>query len=267
MVLGRRPQQLPRLGFVGGRGPAGQGAPRLLAEPRATRLLGVGRLHRGGVRRPLRRCRGVPDTAAARAFRREPGVSEGEPARRSTGAPRACCGSSRPPRAPRASCSSATERRECNLNHVVGGLRGCTGLTELGRRQVAVAGRPPLRERRAAGRDGPVLLGAATRAVETAERLRPVVGPGPRRSGRCFSAATCASCTRASATACPGRRWSRRSGYPTGTRDPGIPIAPGGESWSEFVVRASDAVRERRGPAPGGAGGRRRARRRDRGHA
>ncbi len=25
--------------------------------------------------------------------------------------------------------------------------------------------------------------------------------------------------------------------------DPSVPIAPGGESWSEFVVRAADAVR------------------------
>jgi probable phosphoglycerate mutase len=32
-------------------------------------------------------------------------------------------------------------------------------------------------------------------------------------------------------------------GVPDWDRDPSVPIAPGGESWSEFVVRASDGVR------------------------
>ncbi len=34
-----------------------------------------------------------------------------------------------------------------------------------------------------------------------------------------------------------------RFGVPDWDRDPSLPIAPDGESWSEFVVRASDAVR------------------------
>ena len=32
-------------------------------------------------------------------------------------------------------------------------------------------------------------------------------------------------------------------GVPDWDRDPTVPIAPGGESWSEFVERASGAVR------------------------
>ena len=66
---------------------------------------------------------------------------------------------------------------QCNLNHVVGGLKGCTGLTDLGRRQVAV-----LADRLYESgelRDATALYSSVLpRAVETAERLRPVVGPG-----------------------------------------------------------------------------------------
>ena len=54
IILGDAAQQLPRIGVLGGRGSAGAGAPGVLAQPRATRLLGLGRLHRRGVRRPLR---------------------------------------------------------------------------------------------------------------------------------------------------------------------------------------------------------------------
>ena len=51
------------------------GPPRLLAEPRAPRLLGLGRLDRGRVRRPLRRRVRVPDPAPAGAVRRRAGVT------------------------------------------------------------------------------------------------------------------------------------------------------------------------------------------------
>ena len=71
---------------------------------------------------------------------------------------------------------------ECNINRVVGGMKGDTGLTELGRRQVAV-----LADRLYESGE---LRGAAAlyssvlpRAGETAERLRPVVGPGPNALG------------------------------------------------------------------------------------
>ncbi len=67
---------------------------------------------------------------------------------------------------------------ECNINRVVGGRQGCTGLTELGRRQVAA-----LADRlydTAELRDATALYSSVLpRAIETAERLRPVVGPGP----------------------------------------------------------------------------------------
>ena len=71
---------------------------------------------------------------------------------------------------------------ECNLNRVVGGRKGCTGLTDLGARQVAaLADRlyesGELREATA------LYSSVLPRATETAERLRPVVGPGPTALG------------------------------------------------------------------------------------
>ncbi len=71
---------------------------------------------------------------------------------------------------------------ECNLNRVVGGIKGCTGLTALGRRQVA-----ELAERLYESgelREATTLYSSVLpRAIETAERLRPVVGPGPAALG------------------------------------------------------------------------------------
>ena len=71
---------------------------------------------------------------------------------------------------------------ECNVSRVVGGPKGCSGLTDLGRRQVsALADRlyesGELREATA------LYASVLPRAVETAERLRPVVGPGPTALG------------------------------------------------------------------------------------
>ena len=56
-------------------------------------------------------------------------------------------------------------------------------------------------------------------------------------------------------------------GVPDWDDDPTVPIAPGGESWSGFVVRASDAVRAVVRAPPGRAGGGGRPRRGDRGDA
>jgi len=131
----------------------------------------------------------------------------------------------------------------CNLNKVVGGVKGCTGLSGLGRRQVAeLADRlfetGELREATA------LYSSVLPRAVETAERLRPVVGPGPEALGPVRS--RCDLCELHPGES-DGMSWDevvRVFGVPDWDDDPDAPIAPGGESWSDFVVRASDAVRE-----------------------
>ncbi len=131
---------------------------------------------------------------------------------------------------------------ECNINRVVGGMKGDTGLTELGRRQVAVLA-DRLYESGELRRAAALYSSVLPRAVETAERLRPVVGPGPTALGPVRR--RCDLCELHPGE-CDGMRWEdmvEKFGVPDWTRDPSQPIAPGGESWSSFVVRASDAVR------------------------
>ena len=131
---------------------------------------------------------------------------------------------------------------ECNLNRVVGGVKGCTGLTELGRRQVA-----ELADRLYDSgelRDATALYSSVLpRAIETAERLRPVVGAGPSALGPVVQ--DCDLCELHPGES-DGMSWTEvveTIGVPDWDRDPTAPIAPGGESWAGFVVRASDAVR------------------------
>jgi probable phosphoglycerate mutase len=79
--------------------------------------------------------------------------------------------------------------------------------------------------------------------VETAERLRPVVGPGPKALGAVVE--RCDLCELHPGES-DGMTWERvvdELGVPDWDRDPDVPIARGGESWSGFIVRASEALR------------------------
>ena len=131
---------------------------------------------------------------------------------------------------------------ECNINRVVGGVKGCTGLSPLGRRQVAdLADR--LYESGELRSATTLYSSVLPRAVETAERLRPVVGSGPSALGPVVQ--ECELCELHPGES-DGMSWDEvvdTLGVPDWDRDPGVPIAPGGESWSSFIVRASDAVR------------------------
>jgi probable phosphoglycerate mutase len=131
---------------------------------------------------------------------------------------------------------------ECNLNRVVGGVKGCTGLTALGRRQVAALA-DRLYESGELREATTLYSSVLPRAVETAERLRPVVGPGPATLGPVVE--DCELCELHPGES-DGMSWNdviELFGVPDWDRDPGAPIAPGGESWAGFIVRASDAVR------------------------
>jgi probable phosphoglycerate mutase len=132
---------------------------------------------------------------------------------------------------------------ECNLNRVVGGVTGCTGLTDLGRRQVsALADR--LYESGELREATTLYSSVLPRAVETAERLRAVVGPGPSALGPVVQ--RCDLCELHPGES-DGMSWDEvveAFGVPDWDRDPGAPLAPGGESWSGFIGRAADAVRD-----------------------
>ena len=150
----------------------------------------------------------------------------------------------------------------CNVNGIVGGVRGCTGLTELGRRQVAALAARLERTGELAGATA-LYASVLPRAIETAEILRPVVG-----DGKLDVVQECALCELHPGES-DGLSWQEvvdRFGVPEWDTDPDTLIAPGGESWSAFVPRAAAAVRALARAAPGRAGGGRRPRRRDRVH-
>jgi probable phosphoglycerate mutase len=132
---------------------------------------------------------------------------------------------------------------ECNVNRVVGGRQGCSGLTDLGRRQVAALA-DRLYESGELREATTLYASVLPRAVETAERLRPVVGAGPHALGPVRQ--RCDLCELHPGEA-DGMAWEEvvaTFGVPDWDRDPTQPMAPGGESWSEFVLRASNAVRD-----------------------
>jgi probable phosphoglycerate mutase len=132
---------------------------------------------------------------------------------------------------------------ECNLNRVIGGPKGCTGLTPLGRTQVAALA-DRLYESGELRQATALYSSVLPRATETANRLRPVVGPGPEALGPVRE--RCDLCELHPGDA-DGMEWSEMVetfSVPDWDKDPTVPIAPGGESWSEFVARASGAVRD-----------------------
>lgn len=130
----------------------------------------------------------------------------------------------------------------CNASGIVGGRRGCTGLTDDGRRQVhALAAR--LQRSGELGSVDALYASVLPRAVETAQILAPALdrwrdGPSlvPRQD--------CALCELHPGDA-DGLTWTQfaeRFPEPDWEANPTVPIAPGGESWSTFVGRAAAAV-------------------------
>ncbi len=129
----------------------------------------------------------------------------------------------------------------CNVSSVVGGPKGCTGLTELGRRQVAALARR-LGETGEL-RDAVALYSSSLpRALETAALLRDVVGPAGSRLE--VQAEDDLSELRPGES--DGMTWQEvidTFGLPDWDLNADAPIAPGGESWTTFVPRAAAMVR------------------------
>lgn len=137
----------------------------------------------------------------------------------------------------------------CNVSSVVGGIKGCTGLTDLGRRQVAA-----LAERLDVTgelRDASALYSSdLPRAAETAELLRGSVGP----KGANLIVQQDSSLRELHPGESDGMTWQEVLevyGVPDWDIDDLKPIAPGGESWGTFVPRASGAVRALAAKHPG----------------
>jgi probable phosphoglycerate mutase len=122
----------------------------------------------------------------------------------------------------------------CNVEGVVGGRHGCTGLTPLGRAQAA-----RLAERlKRTGELGEVCALYASvlpRAVETAELLAPALSTAD--GGAPQVVRDCELCEMHPGEA-DGLTWDEFN-EPDWDADPSAPIAPGGEGWSGFVARAA----------------------------
>jgi probable phosphoglycerate mutase len=126
----------------------------------------------------------------------------------------------------------------CNVTGVVGGRRGCSGLSPKGWSQVAALERRLYRTGELA--DAAALYASVLpRAAETAAAIAGAVG-----GGRLTVEEDCALCELHPGEA-DGLTWAQfttRFPEPDWDRDPTTPIAPGGESWAGFVGRAAGGL-------------------------
>ena len=126
----------------------------------------------------------------------------------------------------------------CNARGVVGGPLGCGGLTDLGRRQVhALCDR--LVYSGELGEATALYTSVLQRAIETATLLRaglPALSP----------VEDCDLCELHPGEA-DGLTWQElvdRFGAPDWDKDPDQPLAPGGESWTQFYERCVGALED-----------------------
>jgi len=130
----------------------------------------------------------------------------------------------------------------CNVTGVCGGPVGCTGLTDRGRAQVAILADRLSETGELAGADA-LYASILPRAVETAVLLAPAL-QGPDDHAPMVPVQECGFCELHPGEA-DGLDWadfSVRFGNPDWDSDPGVVIAPGGESWTGFVNRVSDTL-------------------------
>jgi probable phosphoglycerate mutase len=126
----------------------------------------------------------------------------------------------------------------CNIDGVVGGERGCTGLTELGRVQISAVERRLARTGELRGASA-LYSSNLPRAIETAALLRPALGDGALTI---IQDRDLSELRPGQADALTWQEVMDQFGVPEWGVDPDRLIAPGGESWSGFVARAAGAV-------------------------
>jgi probable phosphoglycerate mutase len=124
------------------------------------------------------------------------------------------------------------------VDQVVGGHKGCRGLSKLGVRQVRA-----LAERLATtgelGSVDALLTSVLPRAIETAELIAPAIGWAPDAVAQ-----DCAWCELHPGE-CDGMTWPDFEavyGDPDMSANPYTPLSPGGESLADFRLRAGRAL-------------------------
>jgi probable phosphoglycerate mutase len=145
---------------------------------------------------------------------------------------------------------------ECNVSGICGGIKGCTGLTAEGVRQVKALGERLATTGELSGADA-LYASVLPRAIETAELLNPALGP-IESDGSFGPAPTlhtdCGLCELHPGDA-DGLTWEEFSAQysgPNWDEHPDQPIAPGGESWTGFVLRVAGALEDIVNRHPGG---------------
>jgi probable phosphoglycerate mutase len=134
-----------------------------------------------------------------------------------------------------------------NVDGVIGGHKGCRGLTPRGVAQAEALAARLTRTGELAGAKA-VWTSVLPRAIETAAVLAPALGV--TEFGR-----NCAFCERHPGEA-DGMTWAdyeehyQRRGLPGD--DPEFPTSPGGESWIDFLDRAAAALADVAAANPGG---------------
>ncbi len=130
----------------------------------------------------------------------------------------------------------------CNVSGIIGGYRGCTGLTPLGVRQAEALGERLERTGELAGADA-LYASVLPRAVETALAIAPALRTEPLAEPMPVVALD--DLCELHPGEADGLTWAEfvaRFPEPDFDTDPDRVVAPGGESWTGFVERASDAV-------------------------
>ena len=128
---------------------------------------------------------------------------------------------------------------QCTVDGVIGGDRGCTGLSEEGRRQAERLRDRLLRTGELAETDV-VLTSVLPRAIETAE----LIAPGLGRAASLQAKQDCDLCELHPGEA-DGLTWDEyrdRYGQIDMRENPYQPLAPGGESLADFATRIGRAM-------------------------
>ncbi|MGI8758383.1 MAG: histidine phosphatase family protein [Acidimicrobiales bacterium] len=122
---------------------------------------------------------------------------------------------------------------QAQVDRVVGGPSGCTGLSELGRRQVEALARRWQGSGMVADR---LLSSTLPRAVETAELLAPLLGG--------LAVERDAELCELAPGECDGQSWDDyQARYGVNMRaDPYAELSPGGESVASFLLRIGGAL-------------------------
>ena len=126
---------------------------------------------------------------------------------------------------------------QCHVEQVVGGPKGCTGLSDLGRRQAEALRRRLERTGELSGADA-LYASTLPRAVETAEVIAAAVGGLAVKQDE-----NLCELHPGEADGITWEEFRERYTYPGGTNaDVFRPMAPGAESWARFSERVGAAL-------------------------